>query len=217
VKNDLKEKIIKVATHTVTLALILASIALIQYGLGTLLRRDPLIFRFVRLTDLASLSAIGIYLWRVTGLLQGEINKRITEEEPEERASKPRRLAILELLADFKSNRARLAFFMLLFSSLLYVAVSRQFEYEMQPGIFIIVGFLLVALYINQKALTYRIRKGVYGTNAYEARELIAYIISNSDKEDFFDGDDPKRLLLPPEQDARTEPVFDAEVGDIKG
>ncbi|MBO1924368.1 hypothetical protein [Thiomicrorhabdus sp. 6S3-12] len=52
---------------------------------------------------------------------------------------------------------------------------------------FFIIG-LFISLYINQRALTFRINKGVYGNNKYEAKELMAFIEENFENDDFTDG-----------------------------
>jgi hypothetical protein len=54
---------------------------------------------------------------------------------------------------------------------------------------------LIAALRINQKVLEYRIRKGYYGSNEYEAREIIDFVLAHADKTDFIDGTGAKRLL----------------------
>lgn len=48
--------------------------------------------------------------------------------------------------------------------------------------------FFLAATLINQKILEFRIVKGYYGSNEYEAREMIRFIAENSDGSNFSDG-----------------------------
>ncbi len=51
-----------------------------------------------------------------------------------------------------------------------------------------LIGFLLIIislLTLNHKILEYRIVKGYYGSNEYEAREIISYLESHTDPDDF--------------------------------
>ncbi|MBT0111952.1 hypothetical protein [Vibrio alginolyticus] len=59
---------------------------------------------------------------------------------------------------------------------------------------------LLLALHADQYLITYRIRKGLYGRNEYEAREIIEYILSHADKDDFNDEGGLKKLMDEPER-----------------
>lgn len=70
---------------------------------------------------------------------------------------------------------------------------------------------LLALLEIRAANLRYRILHGLFGTNEYEARELINFILHNSDKIDFTDGDGKLRKALLPEKDET------AAVGDGLG
>ncbi len=77
----------------------------------------------------------------------------------------------------------------------------------------IVVGILLVfllALFINQKALEYRVKYGFYGTNTQEAREILTFILHHSDRSDLTGGGGDFRKLFPepeplPEQDLGAE------------
>jgi hypothetical protein len=56
----------------------------------------------------------------------------------------------------------------------------------------------ILALQLNQKVTEYRIRKGFYGTNYYEAREIIQFVVENAD-ENFYSGGKIKKLMPEPE------------------
>jgi hypothetical protein len=67
-----------------------------------------------------------------------------------------------------------------------------------------IVSFLILmiaALAINQKALEYRIKYGLYGSTPYEVREIIRFIDEHTDKSDFNDPEGKKKIF----QDALEE------------
>lgn len=56
---------------------------------------------------------------------------------------------------------------------------------------------ILVLLNIQHFLLSYRIKKGYYANNVDEAFELIQFIVANSEKIDFSDGDGGMKRLLP--------------------
>ncbi|MGX9726058.1 MAG: hypothetical protein ACTFAK_01685 [Candidatus Electronema sp. VV] len=66
----------------------------------------------------------------------------------------------------------------------------------------------LIILTVKELLTKYRIRKGLFGTNRAEARELIDFIIKNSDNLDFTDSNgNLRRALLPEEKDAVEEHI----------
>ena len=62
-------------------------------------------------------------------------------------------------------------------------------------GISIIFLVLIVGVLLKQAVFEYRIRKGMYGTNEREAREIITFILQESQNIDFDDQGKPKRLI----------------------
>jgi hypothetical protein len=76
------------------------------------------------------------------------------------------------------------------------------------PNLFLVLlgfnGFVILKEFL----LTYRIQKGLFGTNRTEARELIDFIIKNSDNLDFTDSNgNLRRALLPEAKDAAEERI----------
>ncbi|WP_417915461.1 hypothetical protein [Candidatus Electronema sp. JM] len=71
--------------------------------------------------------------------------------------------------------------------------------------------FLLIFLSIlitKELLIEYRIKRGLFGTNRTEARELIDFIIKNSDNLDFTDSNgNLRRALLPEAKDAVEERI----------
>ena len=58
---------------------------------------------------------------------------------------------------------------------------------------------VLGLLFLKEALLEYRIRNGYFGTNRSEARELIEFLVKNSDDIDFTDGSGKLRRALEPE------------------
>lgn len=61
--------------------------------------------------------------------------------------------------------------------------------------IFLLIGYLFSLMDIL--VARYRIASGLYGGNSFEARELAEFIIKNSSKIDFTDGNKPKKIIAP--------------------
>lgn len=55
---------------------------------------------------------------------------------------------------------------------------------------------LSVAVALQQKLLQFRVKRGRYGFNPHEAKELIRYILSEADKSQFFNDDGSPRKAL---------------------
>lgn len=64
---------------------------------------------------------------------------------------------------------------------------------------------LLIALHLDQIIVSYRIRKGWYGKNRSEAREIISFILSHANKDDFNDDGGLKELIDKPETPSPTQ------------
>ncbi|MDH6024946.1 hypothetical protein [Vibrio splendidus] len=65
---------------------------------------------------------------------------------------------------------------------------------------FIIPLCLLVAMYLDQHLIIYRVKKGWYGRNEYETREIINYVIAHAKPEDFNNDGGLKTLMDKPER-----------------
>ena len=64
----------------------------------------------------------------------------------------------------------------------------------------LIIPLLLIsAILLDQYLITYRVRKGWYGRNEYESREIINYAIAHANKDDFNDEGGLKKLMDAPQ------------------
>lgn len=62
------------------------------------------------------------------------------------------------------------------------------------PG-FIIIVALIVVILTYRSVMAYRVKTGSYGTNELDARELIQFVLDNSDN-DMFNGDGARKIFL---------------------
>lgn len=83
------------------------------------------------------------------------------------------------------------------------IAISLAFDFFLgtRSGVWTIAisGLSLLAIQIDHKLLEYRIRRGIYGSNAFETLEIINFIIKHSNKDDFNDEGGLKRVIPSPE------------------
>lgn len=82
---------------------------------------------------------------------------------------------------------------------LIYIACSSFHLIQLNPFAIIVPLILLTAFYLDQYLIIYRVRKGWYGRNEYETREIISYIVAHADKDDFNDDGGLKKLMDAPE------------------
>jgi len=88
------------------------------------------------------------------------------------------------------------------------------FDIEINISYLILPVFLISLLELKIYLMNYRIKKGYWGTNEHEAREVIYFILKNSEKIDFTDDDGkPKKLVNL--KDLKEEPAFVDDPGVI--
>ncbi|PHC13444.1 hypothetical protein [Bacillus toyonensis] len=103
-----------------------------------------------------------------------ERKKQKTEE------SDKNRLIISALFLESKLKKIYKTYFIIGFGSILLLGMSR---YVNVPSYIYVIPLLFAILTCSyQFLLNYRIKNGLFGTNDYEAKELIEFIIQNNDK-----------------------------------
>lgn len=95
--------------------------------------------------------------------------------------------------------------FILVLCLILNVLISLIPAIEFSYFLLALVSVMLLSIHADQQLIRYRIRKGWYGTNEFEAKEIINFIISHSNKDDFNDSGGLKRVIPLPEADAEKE------------
>ena len=81
--------------------------------------------------------------------------------------------------------------------------------------LFILISVMILAIHLDQKLIDHRVRKGWYGKNEFEAKEIINFIVSHANKDDFNDSGGLKRVIPLPE--AETERQSSGIVGGVVG
>ena len=57
----------------------------------------------------------------------------------------------------------------------------------------------MFAIHADHKLIEHRIRNGWYGKNEFESREIIEFILSHANKDDFNDSGGLKKIIPTPE------------------
>ncbi len=105
-----------------------------------------------------------------------------------------------------KNDNQKIKYYLLYFA-ILFIIFQYTFEI-FNYKLFFLIFFLVSFLVIKEQLLEYRISKGLFGTNPTEARDLIDFIIKNSDNLDFTDSNgNLRRALLPEAKDAVEEHI----------
>jgi hypothetical protein len=120
---------------------------------------------------------------------------------------------IIGLFIEEQSKHNSIAYFALIISSIIYIGFSLIYGLEVNIGIILIFVFFLLILHVNESILAFRIMRGFYGTNEYEAREILQFITSHAGTSNFRTGQGLKDIfpVLAPEEAHGPESVPGAE------
>jgi hypothetical protein len=120
-------------------------------------------------------------------------------------AEKHRSNTIVGIMLLEKLKRTTKLQFTLVLCLILNLMLSFLPEIRFSYFLFALVSLLLFCIHVDQQLIEYRIRKGWYGKNEYEAKEIIDFIISHSNKDDFNSSGGLKRVVPLPEIDPEAE------------
>lgn len=85
---------------------------------------------------------------------------------------------------------------------LLALAINALLAYvndvEMSLFAICVVAIGFAAIYVDHKLIEYRVRRGWYGKNEFESREIIRFILAHADKNDFNDQGGLKKVIPSP-------------------
>lgn len=114
---------------------------------------------------------------------------------------------IIGIMVDNRIKSTTKSYILLFLSLVVQLGFSYFTKEQINGWLITIVVFLLAILFINQKMLEYRVKKGYYGATEYEAREIIEFILNHADKTDFTDNDGLKKLMPDPEIELQRESI----------
>lgn len=140
----------------------------------------------------------------------------ILEKEEKNKKEREFNLTIAGMLLGSKARQSIISYFSLVSSALVYILFSITWEHELNSSIILFLSVCLALVHVNQKILEYRVSKGLYGRTEYEAREIINYILSHSDKSDFSDGDKLKIIFPEHVKEENKETALEGALGVVK-
>jgi hypothetical protein len=115
---------------------------------------------------------------------------------------------ITGMMVNSKASANARAYLILIFSLISYILIQLLKSQTIELAPLAVLSLLILLTHINQFIFEFRIRKGLYGFNAYEAREIISFILSHSDKSDFSNSDGLKSILPEAEMDATYKRLY---------
>ncbi len=94
-----------------------------------------------------------------------------------------------------KVNKKFQTIYLLLIITIIYIFVSK-FLFPPPSNIFlcVLLGSALL-VFLESLIFNYRVNQGWYGSNELEAKEIIDFILKNSEDIDFTDGNSPKSII----------------------
>lgn len=155
-----------------------------------LIRTAKLIQSIGRASNLKEKQFVYKKLWMY--LNSGLVNSALTNVMYNDKSSEIDKNSIVGMLVGDKIRKDTKSYIFIIISLIISIALPLVANYEVN---FWLISFLLSLfslLVLNQKVLEYRISNGFYGTNQYEAREIIGYIEQHSSGDDFNGFDDKK-------------------------
>ena len=111
--------------------------------------------------------------------------------------------SIVSIMIDSRAKGVQKAFIFLAITLLGQLVFTYFTKSEISSWFILFLLFLACALYLNQTILEYRVKKGLYGANDYEAREIVEFIFANAEHVDFSSGDGAKRIFPEPEKETQ--------------
>lgn len=114
-------------------------------------------------------------------------------------ASKRKSNTIVGMMIKERATAANKSHLLLIGTLAIYLIVASTSLVDFSWLAVIFPSVLLLALHADQYLIAYRIRKGWYGRNEYEAREIIEFILTHAEKDDFNDEGGLKKLMDAPE------------------
>jgi hypothetical protein len=116
-------------------------------------------------------------------------------------------------LNQLKQQTARARAYLIISTTLLFALTVASPVRPLYPLIFSIPLVLYVLLVTKEAVLQYRITLGLFGTDEYEARAMIAFLLENAQSTDFTDGTGKLKPVFLPEKRDHAAPKTAEGVG----
>ena len=128
---------------------------------------------------------------------RGISNSKRSNTETSDTSKPYRNISIAQIFSLVKNRNINIARVVFLIALLGYWGFSVWIDTSLNIYVVSILLACLMLTVIEEFVLHYRIKKGLYGNNLFEAKEIVSFVISESDRIDFHDDGHPKKLLDP--------------------
>jgi ABC-type cobalt transport system substrate-binding protein len=104
-------------------------------------------------------------------------------------------LSVVGILALKRERNSNYAISAICIGLMIYLLCSSFAEITTNRAVILILMICVLLIFTREKLISYRVSKGYFGQNESEAREIIKFIINNSENIDFTDGGKRKSLF----------------------
>lgn len=109
--------------------------------------------------------------------------------------------SLVGLMMNKKVRQSSVVHFFLFLSLFVSWYASALQVISVRVEVFLFISALIAANFIGQKVLKYRVKTRLFGGSEYEAREIISFILSNTNWSEFTSGIGGKGIFPEPEED----------------
>lgn len=134
-------------------------------------------------------------LFYLTWSLRKASNSIMNNEYYEAFKEKYPRLSVVRIMQRRKGLETIWNVIILFLALLTYILSSYYFKLTISYGLIVISFLVMLLLAIYNSSFDFRIGKGFYGNNEREAREIIMFILKESDNIDFTDNGKLKKII----------------------
>ncbi|MDR7246846.1 hypothetical protein [Priestia megaterium] len=156
---------------------------------------------------------------KVTVTREGKVVEKevqIANEEPMEKKENTKSLVLTSLIVKHTSRSNTFAYMYFIGSLFLYLTFT--YLGILEEGILVpcVTILFILVIFIRQQILLYRVKHGHYGSNEYEVREMLNFILDEENKK-YFDGKGGKPVIITEENvNEIKKSVKDFNYGGIK-
>lgn len=126
--------------------------------------------------------------------LNNSINRLNSERAKAQSNESAKTKTIVGLMLTEKKRRSNFVFFFLFLAIALDFTLKFTINVDSGWWVVAVCSALLAILQVDHKLIEYRISRGWYGMNAFETLEIVRFISSHSDPDDFNDENGIKRI-----------------------
>ena len=107
------------------------------------------------------------------------------------------KLSIVGIIRERKVNQKFQTIYLLMIATIIYAFASKFLAFVVSNIFLCILLGSVLLITLETLIFNYRINRGWYGSSESEAREIVDFIVKNSEDIDFTDGNSPKSIIKP--------------------